>query len=172
MGSRQRCKVCREPPRSGSRQSGFRHLTVSAPYLSHSSRTHSHSRRREERRPARCAAAASLCPRRCVVAWLRSLLAGSGLPLPLPPPHASDDDLRAALADGSILAAALRRLACALTPDQVGPRSHAPLVWAPFGFWVCCSPVIVRHRNCRAEPRRRRWGRGAPGPSQLCRLRP
>jgi len=116
------------------------------------------------------AAAASLCPRRCVVAWLRSILAGSSLPLP--PPHASDDDLRAALADGSILAAALRRLACALTPDQVGPRSHAPLVWAPFGFWVCCSPVIVRHRNCRAEPRRRRWGRGAPGPSQLCRLRP
>ena len=59
-GSRQRGKVCREPPKSGSRQSGFRHLTVSAPYLSHSSRTHSHSRRREERRPARCAAAASL----------------------------------------------------------------------------------------------------------------
>ena len=47
MASRQRCKVCREPPRSGSRQSGFTHLTVSAPYLSHSSRTHTHRRRRE-----------------------------------------------------------------------------------------------------------------------------
>ncbi|PAN23741.1 hypothetical protein PAHAL_4G113400 [Panicum hallii] len=60
------------------------------------------------------------------VAWLRSLLAGEGLPLPAP--RASDDDLRAALADGAILAAALRRLlgpAAASAPDEGGASAAA-----------------------------------------------
>ncbi|WVZ79820.1 hypothetical protein U9M48_027352 [Paspalum notatum var. saurae] len=53
------------------------------------------------------------------VAWLRSLLAGSALPLPAP--GASDGDLRAALADGKLLSAALRALGCAASaPDEGG----------------------------------------------------
>jgi len=59
------------------------------------------------------------------VAWLRALLAGEGLPLPAP--RASDDDLQAALADGALLAAALRRLlgpAAASAPDELGRRSR------------------------------------------------
>ncbi|GJM98191.1 hypothetical protein PR202_ga15178 [Eleusine coracana subsp. coracana] len=48
------------------------------------------------------------------VAWLRALLAGSGIPLPLP--GASDDELRAALADGALLRAAFGRL-----PSCPGP---------------------------------------------------
>ncbi|KAL6611337.1 hypothetical protein ACP70R_039265 [Stipagrostis hirtigluma subsp. patula] len=44
--------------------------------------------------------------RRQSVAWLCALLAGSGLPLP--PPHASEEDLGAALADGALLRTALR----------------------------------------------------------------
>ncbi|RLN12122.1 hypothetical protein C2845_PM09G16070 [Panicum miliaceum] len=55
------------------------------------------------------------------VAWLRSLLAAEGLPLPVP--RASDDDLRAALADGALLAAALRRLlgpGASSAPDEGG----------------------------------------------------
>ncbi|XP_051199637.1 kinesin-like protein KIN-14M isoform X2 [Lolium perenne] len=42
------------------------------------------------------------------VAWLRALLRDSALPLP--PPRASDHDLRAALADGALLCAALDKL--------------------------------------------------------------
>ncbi|TVU07849.1 hypothetical protein EJB05_41221 [Eragrostis curvula] len=42
------------------------------------------------------------------VDWLRALLGGSGLPLP--PPGASDEELRAALADGALLCAALGKL--------------------------------------------------------------
>jgi len=57
------------------------------------------------------------------VAWLRSLLAGSGLPLP--PPHVSDDDLRSFLADGVILGAALRRLGRASTSNQGGASAAA-----------------------------------------------
>ncbi|GJN38621.1 hypothetical protein PR202_gb27681 [Eleusine coracana subsp. coracana] len=48
------------------------------------------------------------------VAWLRPLLAGSGLPLP--PPGASDDELRAALADGALLRTALGGLPCCPGP--------------------------------------------------------
>ncbi|CAN6216594.1 unnamed protein product [Urochloa humidicola] len=59
------------------------------------------------------------------VAWLRQLLAGEGLPLP--PPGASDDDLRASLADGALLAAALSRLAShqAYSPDEGGASAAA-----------------------------------------------
>ncbi|KAF8652021.1 hypothetical protein HU200_062963 [Digitaria exilis] len=56
------------------------------------------------------------------VAWLRSLLAGEGLPLP--PPRASDDELRAALADGALLAAALRRL-CSAASTEGGASAAA-----------------------------------------------
>ncbi|KAM0848476.1 hypothetical protein ACQ4PT_054370 [Festuca glaucescens] len=53
------------------------------------------------------------------VAWLRALLRESALPLP--PPRASDDELRAALADGALLCAALDKLARpAYTGDQGG----------------------------------------------------
>ncbi|XP_062229006.1 kinesin-like protein KIN-14M isoform X3 [Phragmites australis] len=55
------------------------------------------------------------------VTWLRALLAGSGLPLP--PPRASDDELRAALADGALLCAALRGLGS--TPDEGGASAAA-----------------------------------------------
>ncbi|KAL6602840.1 hypothetical protein ACP70R_043201 [Stipagrostis hirtigluma subsp. patula] len=55
------------------------------------------------------------------VAWLRALIAGSGLPLPAP--HASEEDLGAALADGALLRAALRRLGSA--PDEGGPSAAA-----------------------------------------------
>ncbi|KAE8817330.1 kinesin-4-like [Hordeum vulgare] len=48
------------------------------------------------------------------VAWLRALLRESALPLP--PPRASDDELRAALADGALLRAALDKLARPASP--------------------------------------------------------
>ncbi|XP_044423248.1 kinesin-like protein KIN-14M isoform X2 [Triticum aestivum] len=54
------------------------------------------------------------------VAWLRALLRESALPLPLPPPRASDDELRAALADGALLRAALDKLARPASPRYEG----------------------------------------------------
>lgn len=112
------------------------------------------------------------------VAWLRSLLAGSGLPLP--PPHASDHDLRAALADGAILAAALRRLGCASTPDQVRSsiarttsihrtRARGAGLHLGFGFVrraVIVSYVVGRRCCCREEPRRRPRGVMSTGSSR------
>ncbi|KAM0908232.1 hypothetical protein ACQ4PT_015595 [Festuca glaucescens] len=58
------------------------------------------------------------------VVWLRALLRESALPLP--PPRASDDELRAALADGALLCAALDKLARpAPTGDQGGAAPAA-----------------------------------------------
>jgi hypothetical protein len=70
------------------------------------------------------------------VAWLGALLRDSALPLP--PPRVSDEDLRAALADGALLCAALDKLACPAAPrDQVGNPSYT--CPAPFALQFAWS---------------------------------
>jgi hypothetical protein len=72
------------------------------------------------------------------VAWLRALLAGSGLPLP--PPGASDDELRAAFADGALLLAALSKVSSwpGTTPAEVRRRSPYVYTAASSGSGQFC----------------------------------